>query len=323
MRHELSELEDDGQKPWMVRISRTEIETLSPETYAFLEYRSSRDQEIIRRMYEGQPTLGGDGMGAWGVIFYTDLAHEHIYNAARDKDLFTDAATSRLYTPGMILGIEPANIEETILRMRERRFWPVWEGKHVEQCVVGTKPIRWWLSVEAAERKYGKPPRQDATLVFRETARNTDQRTCFAAVLPPFSAGAHTLSGVLPEGVDPDAAATVLNSFCFDFALRLRTAGTHVSFTYMRPMPVPSADVVNRLPRIPTQLAWAAGIEHISENRDLWPLLWDANRAIAEAYGLNANDLDHILSAFPVFARKHPEFFGYLKEHLEGWRIEA
>jgi hypothetical protein len=77
------------------------------------------------------------------------------------------------------------------------------------------------------------------------------------------------------------------------------------------------------LPRIPTQLAWTVGIEHITENRDLWPLLWDANRAVAEAYGLNAADLDHILSAFPVFARKHPDFFAYLKERLERWRVET
>ena len=101
-----------------------------------------------------------------------------------------------------------------------------------------------------------------------------------------------------------------------------RTAGTSVSFTYMRPMSVPPADVADRLPRIPTQLAWSAGIEHITENRDLWPLLWNANRAVAEACGLNADDLDHILSAFPVFARKRPDFFAYLKERLEGWKAE-
>lgn len=100
----------------------------------------------------------------------------------------------------------------------------------------------------------------------------------------------------------------------------VRTAGTSVSFTYMCPMPVPPADVVDRLPRIPTQFAWTAGIEHITENRDLWPLLWDANRAVAETYGLNAADLDHILSAFPVFARKHPDFFAYLRQRLEEWK---
>lgn len=320
MRHDLSELEDGGPKPWMVRITRREIETLSPETRAFLEYRGPRDQEIVCRMYEGLPTLGGDGPGAWVTTLVSWRAHENIYNTSEDRDLFTDLTTGRLYSPELILGRRPTSADEAIARMRERGFWPVWEGKHIEQLVVGIKPIRWWLSVEAAERKYSKPPRQEATLVFRETASNTNQRTCLAAVLPPSSAGAHTLSGVLLEGVYPDAAATVLNSFCFDFALRLRTAGTHVSFTYMRPMPVPPADVANRLPRIPTHLAWAAGIEHITDNRDLWPDLWTANRAVAEAYGLNDADLDHILTTFPVFARKHPDFFAYLRQRLEEWK---
>jgi len=196
----------------------------------------------------------------------------------------------------------------------------------VDQFLVGIKPIRWWLSVEAAERKYGKPPRSEATLVFRETASNTNERTCIAAVLPPFSAGAHTLSGVLVENVAPEAAAIVLNSVCFDFALRLRTAGTHVSFTYMRPMPVPPADVVNRLPRIPTYLAWATDLGHITENHEIWPLLWEANRAVAEAYGLGPDDFDHILDPecrFRTFARKRPEFFAYLRQRLEEWKVEA
>lgn len=323
MRHDLSELEDDGPKPWMVQIARREIETLSPETLAFLEYRGPRDQEIVRRMYEGRPTLGGNGPGAWGTTLVSWRAHENIYNTSEDRDLFTDPATGRLYTAGMILGGEPGSTQEAIERMREQGFCPVWEGKHIEQFVVGIKPIRWWLSSEAADHKYSKPPRQEATLVFRETASNTNQRTCLAAVLPPFSTASHKLSGVRLEHVDTEAAATVLNSFCFDFALRLRTAGTSVSFTYMRPMPVPPADVVNRLPRISTQLAWVAGIEHITENRDLWPLLWDANRAVAEAYGLSAADLDHILEAFPVFARKHPDFFALLRERLESWKAEA
>lgn len=323
MRHNIGELESLKPGPWVVRLRRDEIRNLSPETLAFLEYRNERDQKIIRKMYAAGGTLGGEEVSSWGTRLFDYLAHENLYNATWDKDVFTDLISGRLYSPALVLGEEPAGVEETIRQMRERGFWPVWEGKHVEQFVVGIKPIRWWLSVAAAERKYGKPPRQEATLVFRETASNTNQRTCLAAVLPPFSAGSHKLSGVHLEHVGIEAAATVLNSFCFDFALRLRTAGTSVSFTYMRPMPIPPADVVNRLPRIPTQLAWFAGIEHITENRDLWPLLWDANRAVAEAYGLNAADLDHILTAFPVFARKHPDFFAYLKERLARWRVEA
>jgi hypothetical protein len=268
------------------------------------------------------------------VTFYTDLAHEHIYNSARDKDLFTDPVTGRLYGPQLILGIEVPDPREAIERMREKGFRPVFEGKHIDQFLVGIKPIRWWLSVEAADRKYRKPPRSEATLVFRETASNTNERTCIAAVLPPYSAASHKLSGVLPEHVRPEAAAAVFNSFCFDYALRLRTAGTSVSFTYMRPMPVPPADVVSRLPIVPTHLAWEAGVDHISEMRDLWPALWDSNRAVAEAYDLGPEEFDHILRGSPtdpdvysetfrVFARKRPDFFAYLHERLEEWRTRG
>ena len=320
MRHDLGELEDTGPKPWFVVITRKEVEQFSPETLAFLEYRSPRDQEIVRKMHQGRPTLGSTGPGSWGATFLSWRAHEAIYNSAEDKDLWTDPATGRLYSPSLVLGHAPKDPGETIERMREKGFWPVFEGKHIDQFLVGIKPIRWWLSPDAADRKYAKRPRPKPLLVFRETASNTNERTCISAVLPVSSAAGHTLSGLLLEGIAPDAASTVFNSLCFDWLLRLRTAGTHVSFTYMRPMPVPPPEAVNRLPLIPTHLAWTAGADHITDLKDLWPLLWDANRAVAEAYGLGPDDFEHILNAFPVFARKRPAFFAYLQERLLDWR---
>ena len=114
-----------------------------------------------------------------------------------------------------------------------------------------------------------------------------------------------------------------MNSFCFDFAVRLRTAGTHLSFTYMRPMPVPDASNTNALLVIPTQLAWESGAAHISQITDLWPDIWQANRAVAEIYGLSADDFEHILNSFPVFAKKRPEFFAYFQTRLAEWKVES
>lgn len=322
MRRDLSELEDAGEKPWLVRITREEVERLSPETLAFLEYRGPRDQEIVRRMHAGRPTLGGEGLGSWGVTLFTDLAHVQIYNGARDKDLFTDPRTHRLHTPESVLGRVPADLSELLRAMAARGFLPVYEGKSVDQYLVGTKPVRWWLSVEQAKAKYGKEPRREATVVFRETASNTNERTCIAAVLPPGSAGSHTLTGLLATRVEPDAAVAVLDSFCFDWLLRLRAAGTHVSFTYILPLAVPPADVADRLPRIPTRLAWEAGLGHVTEDRGTWPLLWQANRAVAEAYGLAAEDFLHVLGTFPGVAKKRREFFAWLLEQTEAWRAE-
>lgn len=318
MRHDTEELTASGPHSWLVTLTREEIEGYSPETYAFLEYRNPRDQQIVAKMYAGKPTLGARPQvpGSWGVRLVSWRAHEVNFNATEDKDLWTDPATGKLYTPLLVLGSEPEDFDETLERMRAAGFWPVFEGKHIDQFLVGIRPVRWWLSVAATERKYGTKPRGEATLVFRETASNTNERTCIAAVLPPESAGAHTLSGVIPENVPPDAAATVLNSICFDFALRLRTAGTHISFTYLIPMPVPAIEVARSLPSIASHLAWRDQSQHLTDKPELWPRLAEVNRAVAAAYGLDADDFEHILGEFPVMARKRKKFFAFLMSHV-------
>jgi hypothetical protein len=322
MRLDLEELQETASMPWQVQITEDEIRKLSPDTLAFLEYRSARDQEIVRRMYEGKPTLGGSGAGAWGARFIFWRSHELTLNASEDKDLLTDPRTGRLYTAEAVLGATSKDEGEIITLMRERGFWPVFEGKHVDQFVVGLQPIRWWLSLELMQRKYKSLPRREPTLIFRDTARNTDERTCIAAVLPAESAASYTLTGLAVQHVSPDAAAVVLNSFCFDFALRLRTAGTHVSMTYIHPVPVPKADQLRSVPTLPTRLGWEGGIGHVTDDTSLWPALWQANRAVAEAYGLTAADLDHILYSFPVLARKRPEFMEFLRARVSEWAAQ-
>jgi hypothetical protein len=204
--------------------------------------------------------------------------------------------------------------------MREKGFWPVFEGKHVEQFLVGVKPIRWWLPVEHARRKYERDLRNDTTLVFRQVASNTNERTCIAAVLPFKSAATETLTGMYASNVDLNQAAVVFNALCFDYMLRLRVAGSHVTFSQILPMPVPAASDVRHLPVLATRAAWEIGIEHITEDKALWPSVWEANRAVATAYGLNADDLRHILAAFPVMARKRPEFHAFLVSRLNEWQ---
>jgi type I restriction enzyme S subunit len=61
----------------------------------------------------------------------------------------------------------------------------------------------------------------------------------------------------------------------------------------------------------------------IAEQRDLWPLIAQLNRAVAEAYGLTPDDFEYILSTFPVFARKRPAFYAYLQERVQEWKREV
>ncbi|MGH7470228.1 MAG: hypothetical protein ACRENP_19965 [Longimicrobiales bacterium] len=320
MRHEVSELADASLKPWIVRVTRAEIEQLSPETLAFLEYRDPRDQETVRKMSAGRPTFGGAGSGAWGTRLISWRQHEIIYNASEDKDLFTIPGTDRLHTPASVLGANaPANHEALLGAMRRARFWPVYEGKLIEQYRVGIKPVRWWLSLAQTEAKYGRTPREQPTLVFRETASNTNQRTCIAAVVPAGAAASHTCTAADFENLRSEAALTVLNSLCFDYLLRLRSAGTHVSFTYILPVAVLPASQVKTLPHIPTRFAPAAGIAHISHDLSAWPHLWAADRAVAEAYGLGPQEFGHILETFTVWLRKRPGIAEFYRARVAKW----
>jgi len=320
MRRDVAELASNGPKPWMVRVTRAEIEGLSPETLALLEYRGPRDQDIVLKMSAGRPTLGGTGSGAWGMRPITWRQHEGIYNSADDRDLFTIPGTPRFHTPESAIGAASGDAELLVSRMRAAGFWPVYEGKSIDQYVVGAKPIRWWLSVQQATTKYNRPPPDTPLLVFRDIARNTDQRTCIATVLPRSTCASNTCSGATFVEVATDAALAVLNSICFDFLLRLRLAGTHVSFTYIRSVAVPPAGAASALPRIATRLAHGNGGGHISEDPNAWPALWAVDRAVAEAYGLGPDEFAHIFATFPVWQRKRPEIAAFYGARLTDWR---
>jgi hypothetical protein len=98
MRHDVRELLDE-KSVQMVTITAEEVEKLSPESYALLEYRGPRDQEIVHKMYRHSVILGSDDAAGWKAELFTDFAHKFTYNAARDKDLWTDPQTGNLFSP--------------------------------------------------------------------------------------------------------------------------------------------------------------------------------------------------------------------------------
>jgi hypothetical protein len=332
MRHDLAELEDDQPKPFVVVVRRRELERLSPGTLAFLEYRSPRDREILLKMYgydrDGNPVnprpfLGDQGPGTWNARFYTEF---HMTN---DRDLWTDPRTGKLWNPRQILGPVPGTTAEPPYydphawsdiraRMAEHGFWPLYEGKHIEQFLVDIRPIERWVSLEAAARKYGKPPDPGPKLVFRDIARNTDERTCIAAVLPERSCAGNSLPAIASD-LPAATMAAVLNSFPLDFSVRLRTAGTHLNFTYVERFAVPSPQAAGFVPTVSTRSVAGEGIGHVDDVPDLWDSLWVTNRGVAEVYGLTPDDLAHVLFTFPVFRRKRPSLFAFLLQRLTQW----
>ena len=337
MRHDLDELDEtalwrepgrEGKSPfpapmpWIVSIRRDELYRLSPGTLGFLEYRSPRDREIILKMYEGHALLGDQGRGTWNARFYRE------FDMANDRDLWTDPKTGKLWNTRQILGeisgttstppyYQPASWPDMRARMAQAGFWPLYEGKHIEQFLVDIKPIVRWVNLDEAEKKNGRLPDAGPKLVFRDIASNTNERTCIAAVLSGQSCFGHSLSGLEVNDVPIDLVAAVLNSMAFDYCLRFRTAGMHLSFNYMMRLPIVSSVKNNGL----TTVSGGAGrICHIAELADSALKVWQLNRAVAEAYGLSPDDFEHVLSAFTVFIRKRPEFFAFMRSRANEWK---
>ncbi|MCP9464994.1 MAG: N-6 DNA methylase [Nitrospira sp.] len=330
MRHDLAELEPaSAGRPGPpagveVLIRRSELERLSPGTLAFLEYRSERDRELVLKMYgllPGQtprPLLGDQGPGAWNVRFYRE------FDMTNDRDLWT-RRDGTLYTPKDLCGLDwPTDrsipFAEVRAAMAEQGFWPLYEGKHIEQFLVDIKPIERWVSLDAAEQKYGKPPSAEPKLVFRDIARNTDMRTCIAAVLPEKSCVNNKLPVVETTALDLNIACAVLNSFAFDLLLRFRVSST-LNFTHISRVAVPPVANCRAIPAIAT--VSAGGADPPEHDERYFAAVWQANQAVARAYGLTPDDLAHILATFPVFARKRPAFSAYLLARVKEWTEET
>jgi hypothetical protein len=337
MRHDLEELEETalwrepgkpfafpGPIPWLVRVSKEELEKLSPGTLAFLEYRNPRDREILLKMYEGRPLLGDQGPGTWNARFYTE------FNMTTDRDLWTDAKTGKLWNPRQILGPVPGTTDrppyydraawpEIRARMAEKSFWPLYSGVNIDQFVINHEEINRWVNIEAAEQKKGYFPKSNNKFVYRRMARNTDERTCISGILPANSCFGDTLFGIDLEPANLQKLSILLNSFIFDFQIRMRIAGENMSFTYMERAAIPEKGKIS----FAINQKYSVQRVGIYEDNNIWPILWKINKIIGKAYGLNPDDFEYILSTFPVFARKRSNFYVYLQKRIAEWKAES
>jgi hypothetical protein len=336
MRHDIEELEETarwrepGKKfsfpepiPWMVKISKEELKRLSPGTLAFLEYRCPRDREILLKMYKGKPLLGDQGPGTWNAQFYRE------YDMTNDRDLWTDPKTRKLWNPRQILGpvtgttdsqpyYDPLAWPEIRAMMAEKGFWPLYEGKHIDQFLVDVKPIERWVNLEAAEKKRGRPPEPGPKLVFRAIASNTNERTFIAAVLPEKSCFGHLNWGVAVEPNKADLLCAILNSLLVDFSLRLRVS-LSIGPTQLKRLAIISPENSFSISPFKTISAFGKKLSNIYNNPEYFDLLWKLNRKVTEAYGLKPDDLEYILSTFPVFIRKRFAFYNYLRSRIAEW----
>ena len=232
---------------------------VNPNTGTAPVFRTRRDAEITRRIYERHPVLvhhSKEGeRRTWPVRYAT------MFHMANDSHLFRTAA--QLETAGFY------PVEGNRWKRADELYVPLYQGRMVHQFDHRANSVHMnpesthnpYLSVEVTRAQHADPqflpitqysvPESAVdeamsantgwTISYRRIARSTDVRTMIATIVPKAGFG-DSVFLLMPEvGLSAwDASSVVanLNSLSFDFVTRQKLHGTNLSWYLLEQLPV-------------------------------------------------------------------------------------
>ena len=261
----LHDTETIGDRDRCFPLEPEDFARVNPNTATAPVFRSRRDAEITRYIYENHPvlvkhSLGQDGK-AWPVRYHT------MFHMTNDSGLFRTAERldaegyypvggnrwqkgEELYLPlyqGRMIhqfdhransvDINPENVHNPYLSLE------VTEEQHADPDFLPRS--QYWVPVSEVEEAV--PDNSGYFLGFRDIGRPTDVRTVIASIVP-FAGYGNTVPLLIQdrEGVeyatfdalDTACLAANLNSFCSDFVARQKVQGTHLNWYIVEQLPV-------------------------------------------------------------------------------------
>jgi hypothetical protein len=205
----------------------------------------------------------------------------------------------------------------------------LYEGKMVHQYTHLFAQPRYWIEEKEGRKSLLGKKEEDGgqqldyqgyRIAFRDIARNTDERTMIASVLPPGLFAGNTLIVSRPLKQNVTLAVTaLLDSFTCDFLIRQKVTA-HCNMFYVYQLPVPRLTekdpafrlIVERAARLICttpefdDLAKEAGIgshkQGVTDAVERARLRAELDGLIAHLYGLTEEEFTHVLASFPLVA---------------------
>jgi hypothetical protein len=302
MRHDVEELTrfpDEGALWLEVEL----IKRLSPDSHSVMEFKSALDVKWMSKTAQW-PTLESPKSR------FNKIAFARETDPTSKPNLFSEKAGNDLSPL-----IDGRNIHQfTHVFSTEHRFWATEKNY---QKYLGVSP----LPEELLDYRVYR-------LGFRKIARNTDERTMIATVIPPsfVTESFQTVKVVDGDGRllvpcgDQLYLGAVFNSFVFDALIRLKvTANMNFYFVYGTQVPdIQSSDVrfkaiAKRAARLTCttpefdDLAKSVGLKDhqdgATDPTERAKLRAELDGLVAHLYGLSEEEFTHILETFPLVAQ--------------------
>ena len=249
-------------------LSPDDFARVNPNTGTAPVFRTSRDAEITRGIYERHPVLvdrsGGQQRRAWPVRYV------RMFDMTNDSHLFRTAA--QLDADGFY------RVEGNRWKKGDELYMPLYEGKMVQafdhraaSVVVNPENLnrpgqprdatreehadlnwlpnsQFWVSLTSLEWPRGL----EWAIAFKDVTSPTNVRTMIAAVIPRSGVG-NTLPILMPDSGEAGGykgfawlVGTCLNSVVFDFIARQKVQGQHLNWYIVEQLPVIAADDYDR-----------------------------------------------------------------------------
>ena len=196
---------------------------------------------------------------------------------------------------------------------------------------------RYWVSVKDVESATSSAGNVGYLIAFRDiTNVSTNRRTAIFSALP-YAAVGHTSPLILldVDGNYRAAFLSIVTSFAFDYVLRQKIGGTHLTYGYLKQLPVippytytqALLDFISVRVLELTFTAW--DLQAFARDLDYHgaPFVWDEERRFLmrceldafyfHLYGIDRADVDYIMETFPIIKRKDEAAHGeYLTKRV-------
>ena len=339
--HQVTDLDEDDRR---FTLSPDDLALLNPNTRTCPVFRTRRDAEITKAIYERVPVLirEDDPEGnPWGVHF------RRLFDMTNDSGLFR--TREELEAEGFML-------DGNVFRRASTTYLPLYEGKmvhhfdhrwatydsgdftdiplSVKQDPSAVMLPRYWV---AASEVGARLDDQRWLLGFRDITNATNERTVIPAVIPRAAVGNNlplAISNLEPHRVTLLGGS--LSSFALDFVARQKVGGTHLNFFLVEQFPVIPPETYDQvapwnhkctlanwlIPRVLELTYTASDLAGFAMDLgyDGPPFRWEEDRrqllraeldaCFFHLYGIERDDVEYIMGTFPIVRRHDEAAFG-------------
>lgn len=331
MVHDPAEL-DDADRSYT--LTPEQIALLNPNTKTAPVFLTPRDAEITTKIYERHPVLihhGREDGNPWGLTF------RRMFDMAMDSDKFLAASelpSEHRYKP----------LYEAKMFHHFNHRWFDYSGVDIEVADPRREIVpRYWIDAALLDAKLGDLGWDESILLsWRDICRDSDQRTCIAALLPR-TATAHVCRMAYPKSVAHAVLLPALwSSFAFDYLTRQFMSGTHLTYSTLEEVATPTPESLSHPYGLfgDTPSEWlAARSAALAASTSLMasslgftePVIWDVAKrelwrteldaAVFRIYGYSRDEVDFVMDTFPIVARKDRQAEG-LADDNPNWRTK-